>query len=110
MTRKRQKFQRIDVPGENETDWKEERKSLFIPTKVEPKTDNQRLYIKHMEDKLIVVANGEPGTGKTLLAIGVAIEYLRKDLVEQIIITRPVLEAGRQNIGFLPGTFNDKLS
>ncbi len=76
--------------------------------KLKPRTDNQRSYIKTIHDSPITFCQGLAGSGKTHIAIGVALEYLLEDKVKKIIITRPVLEAG-EKIGYLPGTAEEKL-
>lgn len=72
------------------------------------RTPNQKEYIKAIINKDIVVCEGAAGTGKTNIAIGMAITALRKGLVEKIVITRPLIESGEQ-MGFLPGDVNDKM-
>jgi phosphate starvation-inducible PhoH-like protein len=73
-----------------------------------PRTDNQKNYIKNINDNVITFCQGLPGSGKTHIAVGVALEYLLNNKVKKIIITRPVVEAG-EKIGFLPGDANSKL-
>lgn len=72
------------------------------------KTENQKLFIKNMLDNEIVFCQGLAGSGKTHLAVGLAIEALIADKVEKIVITRPVVEAG-ERLGYLPGTAEEKL-
>jgi phosphate starvation-inducible PhoH-like protein len=76
--------------------------------KLKPRTDNQREYIRTVTDNSITFCQGLAGSGKTHIAIGVALEYLLEEKVKKIIITRPVLEAG-EKIGYLPGTAEEKL-
>jgi phosphate starvation-inducible PhoH-like protein len=76
--------------------------------KVKARTDNQRDYIKTINDNSITFCQGLAGSGKTHIAIGMALEYLLDDKVKKIIVTRPVLEAG-EKIGYLPGTAEEKL-
>ena len=73
------------------------------------KTPGQRHYIKEILAKDIVICQGPAGTGKTHLAVGMAVSSLRKGEVQRIIIARPVVEAGEQ-IGFLPGELEKKMN
>ena len=75
-----------------------------------PKTINQQKYltaIDNEENKLIIV-HGPAGTGKTLFACVNAIEYLKNNIVEKIILTRPVVSV-EEEIGYLPGNINQKM-
>jgi phosphate starvation-inducible PhoH-like protein len=97
---------------EHKTYEKQEIAGDFIITpkkRIELKTPNQRDYIKLIEENDIVVAIGPAGTGKTFLAVAAAINFLRKNLVERIILTRPAVEAG-ESLGFLPGDFQEKIN
>lgn len=88
----------------------ESRDFIMTPKKrIELKTPNQKQYIKLIEENDIVVAIGPAGTGKTFLAVASAINFLRKNLVERIILTRPAVEAG-ESLGFLPGDFQEKIN
>ncbi|MGB9824023.1 MAG: PhoH family protein [Candidatus Hydrothermia bacterium] len=97
---------------EHKTFEKPETEGDFIITpkkKIELKTPNQREYIRLIEENDIVVAIGPAGTGKTFLAVAAAINFLRRNLVERIILTRPAVEAG-ESLGFLPGDFQEKIN
>tara|TARA_Y100000004_G_scaffold88474_2_gene99213 strand:- start:3395 stop:4069 length:675 start_codon:yes stop_codon:yes gene_type:complete len=76
--------------------------------KLRPKTDNQADYIDSMVESDVTFCSGPAGTGKTAVAVGLACEYILKDQVQKIVITRPVVESGR-GLGFLPGTLTDKV-
>jgi len=69
---------------------------------VAPKTAGQRAYVQAMLDNDIVVSIGPAGTGKTYLAVAVAVDMLHKKRVKRIILARPAVEAG-ERLGFLPG-------
>ncbi len=73
-----------------------------------PKTENQRRYIKAIKDKDIVFGIGPAGTGKTYLAMAMALAHLKDQKVNKIILTRPAVEAG-EKLGFLPGTIAEKV-
>lgn len=76
--------------------------------RLKPRTINQKEYIRTVSENTITFCQGVPGSGKTHIAIGMALEYLIDHKVEKIIITRPVVEAG-ERLGFLPGTAEEKL-
>ena len=75
---------------------------------IKPKTIGQEKYIQAMRDHLIVFANGPAGTGKTFLAMAMAITAFQNHEVERIILTRPAIEAG-EKLGFLPGDLQSKV-
>lgn len=76
--------------------------------RLKPRTENQKDYIRVIAENTITFCQGLAGSGKTHIAIGMALEYLLDEKVKKIIITRPVLEAG-EKIGYLPGTAEEKL-
>lgn len=76
--------------------------------KLKPRTENQKIYVKSVIDNTITFCQGLAGSGKTHIAIGMALEFLLENKVNKIIITRPVLEAG-EKIGYLPGSAEEKL-
>jgi phosphate starvation-inducible PhoH-like protein len=76
--------------------------------RLRPRTENQKEYIRTAAENTITFCQGLAGSGKTHIAIGMALEYLFDDKVKKIIITRPVLEAG-EKIGYLPGSAEEKL-
>jgi len=75
---------------------------------VRAKTSGQREYIESIRNNDVVFAVGPAGTGKTYLAVVMAMDYLTKKLVDRIILVRPAVEAGEQ-LGFLPGDLQDKI-
>ena len=76
---------------------------------VVPKTLNQAHYITAMHTYPITVATGPAGTGKTYLAVVMALKFLMTGKVDRIILTRPAVEAG-ENLGFLPGDLVQKIN
>lgn len=76
--------------------------------KIKPLTENQKFYIRMIEENDIVFAVGPAGTGKTFLAVAMAVKYLREGKIERIILTRPAVEAG-ESLGYLPGTYEEKV-
>ena len=75
---------------------------------IKPKTAGQQNYIKQIRDKMIVFGIGPAGTGKTFLAMAMAISAFKSNEVNRIILTRPAIEAG-ENLGFLPGDLQSKV-
>jgi phosphate starvation-inducible PhoH-like protein len=75
---------------------------------VRPKTLGQKAYIKAIREHDLVIAIGPAGTGKTYLAVAMAISSLMKKEVGRIILTRPAVEAG-ERLGFLPGDLQEKI-
>jgi len=73
-----------------------------------PKTVNQRRYLEAIERNDLVFGVGPAGTGKTYLAVAMAISSLLAKQVARIILTRPAVEAG-ERLGFLPGTLQEKV-
>jgi phosphate starvation-inducible PhoH-like protein len=73
-----------------------------------PKTSGQREYIRAMQTHDMVFGIGPAGTGKTYLAMAMAIHALKKEQVTRIILTRPAVEAG-EALGFLPGDLKEKI-
>lgn len=75
---------------------------------VQPKSGNQRRYLEAIEKHDMVFGIGPAGTGKTYLAVAMAISALLAKRVNRIILARPAVEAG-ERLGFLPGTLQDKI-
>src|SRR3989449_5035339 len=75
---------------------------------VTPKTLNQKLYIEAIEKYDMVFGIGPAGTGKTYLAVSMAIRALLEKKISRIVLTRPAVEAG-ERLGFLPGTLQEKI-
>lgn len=75
---------------------------------IKPKTLGQKRYVDAMRDHMIVFGLGPAGTGKTYLAMAMAITAFKNNEVERIILTRPAIEAG-EKLGFLPGDLQSKV-
>ena len=75
---------------------------------VKPKTKGQEKYVNLIRDKMIVFGTGPAGTGKTFLAMAMAITAFKNNEVGRIILTRPAIEAG-EKLGFLPGDLQSKV-
>ena len=76
---------------------------------VVPRTPSQRLYLEAMRSCDMVFAIGPAGTGKTYLAVAMALDRLTKGEVKRLILTRPAVEAG-EKLGFLPGDLVEKIN
>lgn len=72
------------------------------------KTRNQSEFVKAVKSNDLVFCVGPAGTGKTFLAVLLAVDYLKKEKVNKIVITRPAVEAG-ESLGFLPGDLKEKI-
>lgn len=75
---------------------------------IKPKTLGQKSYVDEIRKKMIVFGVGPAGTGKTYLAIAMAVTAFKNDEVGKIILTRPAIEAG-EKLGFLPGDLQSKI-
>jgi phosphate starvation-inducible protein PhoH and related proteins len=84
----------IHVPGPRKT--------------IAPKSEGQRQYLQAIDDNDVVIGIGPAGTGKTYLAVAMAVDALFKKRVKRIILARPAVEAG-ENLGFLPGDLQEKI-
>ena len=74
-----------------------------------PKTLGQQIYLDALQKNTVTFGIGPAGTGKTYLAMAMAVAALLKEEVSRIILTRPAIEAG-ENLGFLPGDFQQKVA
>jgi phosphate starvation-inducible protein PhoH and related proteins len=86
-------------------------KARFNPAgkkQVAPKSATQRKYIQAIQEKDVVFGIGVAGTGKTYLAVAMAVQALMQKQVNRIVLARPAVEAG-EKLGFLPGDLQDKV-
>ena len=92
-----------------ETDTRTESIPVFSKRGViRPKTAGQKRYVKAIETHDLVFVIGPAGTGKTYLAMAMAVAALKRGLASRIILTRPAVEAG-ENLGYLPGNISQKV-
>jgi len=73
-----------------------------------PKTVNQQSYVDKMENNTLIFGLGPAGTGKTLLACVYAVQQLKQEKIQKIIITRPIVPV-EEDLGYLPGKINNKM-
>ncbi len=76
---------------------------------VRPRTDGQGRYVRAMREHDLTICVGPAGTGKTYLAVGMAVSWLRQGAVKKIVLVRPAVEAG-ERLGFLPGDLVAKVN
>jgi phosphate starvation-inducible PhoH-like protein len=82
---------------------------IHAARKVTPRTQGQARYIQSIRDHDITFAVGPAGTGKTYLAVAVAVEALKHHQIRKIVLVRPAVEAG-ESLGFLPGDLHAKIN
>jgi len=73
-----------------------------------PRSEKQKKYVRCLRESEIVISTGPAGTGKTFLAVAVALTMLLEKKIERIILSRPAVEAG-ERLGFLPGDMREKV-
>lgn len=102
----------IELLKEGKEEKIQELEDTIIITKkgreVRPKTLGQKEYINLIRNNDITLGVGPAGTGKTYLAVAMAVRAFKKDEISRIILTRPAVEAG-ESLGFLPGDMKDKV-
>ena len=76
---------------------------------VQPRSAGQAAYVKAIRDHDVVVCSGPAGSGKTFLAVAMAVSYLRSEKVRKIVLVRPAVEAG-ESLGYLPGDLQAKIN
>ena len=97
--------------GQDKSDAGFSRDVICMTNKGKPivsKTIGQKQYVRAIKDNTVVLGLGPAGTGKTFLAVAMAVEALRSKAVDRIILTRPAVEAG-ERLGFLPGDLQSKI-
>ena len=76
---------------------------------IRPRTQGQAMYVDSIRNHDLTLATGPAGTGKTYLAVALAVESLKHQRVRKIVLVRPAVEAG-ESLGFLPGDLRDKIN
>ena len=97
-----------DLSGEGRSLAAETGSSLSLPRGIKPKTPGQKVYLDKVDKSDITFGIGPAGTGKTYLAVAMAVNALKAKKVKRIILTRPAVEAG-EKLGFLPGDLQAKI-
>lgn len=101
----------LEEDGQLEINYEDLADSICVTAKgkqIKPKTLGQKAYVKAIKDNIIVFGIGPAGTGKTYLAVAMAVTAFRNKEVSRIILTRPAVEAG-EKLGFLPGDLQNKV-
>ncbi len=98
-----------DVSGEREEPRIVPIDVIQVGHEVRPKTKGQQRYVEAIRKHELVFAIGPAGTGKTYLAVAMAVEALKHQLIRKIVLVRPAVEAG-ENLGFLPGDLQAKIN
>lgn len=80
----------------------------FKPVKLVPRSENQRKYIQALKNNDIVLCHGPAGSGKTHIAVGMAVQMLKRNHIERLILCRPIVDSGN-SIGYLPGGIIEKV-
>lgn len=83
-------------------------KVIRLKQRVQARNTSQEFYLQSLRDSKLTIGTGPAGTGKSFLAMSVAVEKLLNKDVSRIVLTRPICEAG-ESLGFLPGTFEEKI-
>lgn len=82
--------------------------SGYKPVRLNPRTPNQTSYIRAMKESDVTICLGPAGCGKTHVAIGLAVQMIRAEMLDRLILARPLVSVGRE-MGYLPGDIQDKL-
>lgn len=101
----------LEKDGQLDTRYEDLSDSICVTARgknIKPKTYGQKAYINAMKENVIVFGIGPAGTGKTYLAVAMAVTAFRNKEVNRIILTRPAVEAG-EKLGFLPGDLQNKV-
>lgn len=80
----------------------------YKPVRLQPRTKNQRDYIRCIHENDVTLCTGPAGTGKTHVAVGMAVQMVRHEFLDRIVFTRPLVSVGK-DMGYLPGDIMDKV-
>jgi phosphate starvation-inducible PhoH-like protein len=100
---------RAEKKAKKKNDQQERAKAALAPCEIEWRTDSQKRAWKTLHDNDITFLLGSAGSGKTFLAMAYAINEILAKRKSQIILTRPIVDAG-EKLGFLPGSFGEKVN
>jgi phosphate starvation-inducible PhoH-like protein len=101
--------QKQKYPADSRAAQLHEGKSIRLRSVPQPKSESQRFYLESLAEADITIGTGPAGSGKSYLAMAIAVKKLLDGEVSRVVITRPICEAG-ESLGFLPGTFEEKIS
>ncbi|HOX39750.1 MAG TPA: PhoH family protein [Candidatus Brocadiia bacterium] len=104
-------LKRVDAPVHDQPEPARETgiEAASLSGKASPRTEGQRAYIEAIQGNELVFCIGPAGTGKTFLAVALALEALKRGRVRRIVLARPAVEAG-ESLGFLPGDIQEKVN
>ncbi len=108
----RKKIYKREQPAKPERKYPKTTKTKrYREINVNAKTNGQQEYLELIEDMDVIVCNGQAGTGKTLLAVGMALKMLkeRPDVYKRIVMIRPAVTVKGEELGFLPGDIDEKM-
>ena len=97
------------VTGDSEGAVRDQIRVFYRDRMIVPRSEGQQDYIRAIRDHDLVFCVGPAGTGKTYLAVAMAVSAVREGLLRKIILVRPAVEAG-EKLGFLPGTMQEKVN
>lgn len=97
-------------PSESKAAQLHEGRFITLKNNVHPRTSNQEFYLQALQENDITICVGPSGCGKTWLVTYIALQQLLSNEVQKIIVTKPILEAGDEQIGLLPGEVDLKIA
>ena len=97
------------ITGDNEVPMQTPIKVASVAKQIKPRTAGQDRYIKAIRSHALTFCSGPAGTGKTYLAVAMAVEALRGEELRKIVLVRPAVEAG-ESLGYLPGDLQAKIN
>ncbi len=104
-------IERMAREHDETADTSEEDRLIYLSGRqriIRPKSEGQRRYLRAIDEHEIVIGIGPAGTGKTYLAVAMALDLMNKKRVKRLILARPAVEAG-ESLGFLPGDIQEKV-
>lgn len=101
--------QKQKYPADSKAATLHEGKTIRLRSNPTPKSTSQSFYLESLQESDVTIGTGPAGSGKSFLAMSVAVKKLLDGDVSRVVITRPIVEAG-ESLGFLPGTFEEKIS
>jgi phosphate starvation-inducible PhoH-like protein len=112
MSRKKRNGNEKDSSAEKNSKIKNKVKKKHVSPRISvtAKSENQKLLLNSIKENLVTIVAGPPGTGKTKLAVVSGLREFVMGKYKKMIFTRPCVEANHENLGFLPGDLNDKIS